>query len=166
MWVESRPGWALRWGTSSRCLALRCWRRTRTGKDSEENATKADFTVPPAFLPLISQVGLHLILGRSSAHMWPSSHWPAEDPAVLGPGKPRGQLGGAPRETARGFPVSSGAAHVPQMAPGSQVGRGQRARGQEEAGGGSVSVRFDQSGFASSRQVIVLSDVRTLSFLK
>lgn len=109
------------------------WRRTRTGKDSEENATKLDFTVLPAYLPLVSQVGLHLMLGRSSAHMWPSSRWPAEDPAVLGPGKPRGQLRGVPRGSMRGFPVPLGAAHVPQMALGSQVGRGQ---GGERTGGG------------------------------
>ena len=53
MWVESRPGWALRWGTSTRCLVLRSWRRTRTWKGSEENATKVDVTVPPVFLPLV-----------------------------------------------------------------------------------------------------------------
>lgn len=82
---------------------------------------------------------------------------------------PRGRVWGfpLPRGQVWGFPVPCGATGIPQMAPCSQVGRGREARGQRrQMAALSHSGRFDQSGFASSRRVIVLSEVRTLSFLQ
>lgn len=48
-WVESRPGWASRWGTSTRCLVLKSWRRARTWRD--RRMRKGRLHCSPVFLP-------------------------------------------------------------------------------------------------------------------